>query len=414
MKRILSSLGSLVALSLLFSGTALANVPSLQVAPLSYQGKLKSGVVETGYIDVANPSDESIEVTSNIQAFRQVDARGDLAFYTNPAYTAAITVGLGNFSLGPREAVRVVFNIDPSKLPQGGVYAAIFFRTVPTAQNSNNSYVLQSANVGTLLILTNGNSSPDQGEITGLSAKFLQFGGSGLTGDLGYKNTEGELNSAGFTPSLTTTALPWGHATKMQSGLILPGVTRNFKFSRPGSFFGLIPITVTDSATGVHKTTWVLADTGNYVPGIPVVILGLILLYILAAPRLQILLEKSKPDNGTPTGEEQTPAANLAGSKPPEAESLPSAEASPETLVEAPVEIADPLNPQESPDLQAVEAEELEKEAELDLSEPAPGKKVKVAVTKITKPDRKREHPKAKKAARGKKSSPKSPRKKTS
>jgi hypothetical protein len=330
----------------LFSGPVLADVPSLQVAPLSYQGALKPGVIESGYIDVANPSDQAIQVTSSVSGFRQTDTKGDLAFYSDPDLSAGITVGLANFSLGPRQAVRVAFNLDPSKLPRGGVYAAIFFRTVPSSQNSSSSYVLQSANVGTLLMLTNGPIGTAQGAVTDLSMPFWQFG-SGLTGTLGFKNTAGQLHAAGFKPHLTTAILPWGRRVQLSSGLVLPGVTRDFSFNRPGSFFGLLPVTVTDADSGAHATAWVIADTGFYRLAIPLGIALLLLIY--ASVRLRRRPQKPVPAKIAMDGLSRKP-------------------------VSPPPPSPDPVEPEPESVLEELSAAELEKDAALDLPVPSPKK----------------------------------------
>ena len=242
---------------------ALADTPRLQVAPLQYTDNLNSNTVRTGFIDVSNPTDAPIHLSSSVKGFRQTGTNGDLQFYDDPDLTSGIKVDLTSFDLGPREAVRVLFSVDPTKLPRGGVYAAIFFRTSPTnqASTSSDSFVVQSANVGTLLILTNGGPGAHRGSITKLSLPFWQFG-TGLHGGLNYRNTDTSQVAVAFIPALSSSVLPWGHATKLTTGLVLPGVTRRFGLDRPGSYLGLLPVTISDAATGNHSTVWVFACTG--------------------------------------------------------------------------------------------------------------------------------------------------------
>lgn len=268
---------------------ALADIPSLQVAPLSYTGDLKAGAVSSGFVDVANPSDQNVNIAASVQAFKQIDKKGDLAFSDDPTYSTAIKVGLPIFELGPRQAIRVAFTIDPSKLPQGGVYAALFFRTVPAAQNSDSTYVLQSANVGTLLILTNGGAGAHRGQVTGTSVPFWQTGG-GLSGAIDFTNTDSSPNAVAFKPSLATRVTPWGKSTSMTAGLLMPGVTRQFGFSRPGSFFGLLPVTFIDTQSGGHATAWVLAITGVYRIAVPV---GLVILVLLTIGAVRLVRKLS-------------------------------------------------------------------------------------------------------------------------
>jgi hypothetical protein len=221
---------------------------------------------------VANPTDSSVNVTASVRGWRQTGTTGDLQFYDDPDLSAAITVDLTNFTLGPREAVRDSFSINSSKLPGGGVYAAIFFRTSPPPQSANSSFVVESANVGTLLILTNGKAGPLHGAITALHLPFLQTG-SGLGGSLNFQNTDQSQPAVAVKPQLSSQVLPWGHASAIASGLVLPGYTRHFDWSRPGSYFGPLPVTVTDSVTHAQSTGWVLAITGIYRLLVPAMLL---------------------------------------------------------------------------------------------------------------------------------------------
>jgi hypothetical protein len=248
----------LVAITLA-PAAAHAAVPALQVTPLQYSGTLHSGHLSQGFVDVANPTDATADIQTSVKAWRQTGHNGDLQFYDNPDFAAGIKVDLTDFTLGPREAIRVAFTADPSKLPRGGVYAAIFFRTKPPAQSANSSYVVQSANVGTLLILTNGPSA-NHGSIS-LKLPFWQFG-SGLRGAIDFTNTDHSQTASAVKPALTSRILPWGHANPSTSGLVLPGYTRHFALTRPGSYLGLLPVTITDPATHAQATSNVLAVTG--------------------------------------------------------------------------------------------------------------------------------------------------------
>ncbi len=347
MKKLIRLLLLTVPFALLPS-MALADVPSLQVAPLSYTGNLKPGAIASGFVDVSNPSDQNVAIAANVKAFKQVDKLGDLAFSNDPAYANAITVGLPNFELGPRQAIRVTFSIDPAELPQGGVYAAIFFRTQPTAQNSNSTYVLQSANVGTLLILTNGGAGSYHGSISNMSIPFWQSGG-GLSGSIDFTNTDTSSAAVAFKPSLDTHITPWGAQSSMASGLLLPGVTRQFSFGRPGSFFGLLPITFTDSKTGVHATAWVFAITGAYEVVAP---LSLVILVLLVIAFIQWRRSPRKPApvklptlDGLTRRPQVTPAPAEPNNLPVEYSSEES-----EAAAGAQSEAADPLESEDQPE----------------------------------------------------------------
>jgi hypothetical protein len=258
MKKLL--LWAILAAACLTPAGVSAEIPGLQVNPLQYEEKLTTDKVKLGYIDVANPSDTSISLQSQVQAFRQRGTEGQLEFFDDAQISDGITVDLPKFDLGPREAVRVAFSVDPAKLPKGGVYAVIFFRTIPPAQTSSASYVAESANIGTLLLFDNGGGT-HAGEIASLHLPFWQFG-RGLSGRLAYRNADRSQQAVGFRPALTARVFLRDQSPKISTGLVLPSSTRDFSFERRGAYFGLLPVTVTDTDSGKHVTRWVFACTG--------------------------------------------------------------------------------------------------------------------------------------------------------
>ncbi len=263
-----------LAMLCLWPAAANAGSTSLQVAPLQYEAKLESGKVSTGFIDVANPTGTTITIQSSVRGFKQTGTDGGLEFFDDPILAAAIKPGLTEFALGPREAVRVVFSVDATKLPQGGVYAAIFFNTAPPRESASHSYIAEIANIGTLLLLTNGEGSTHQGQVQGLMLKHWQWGSS-LEGAFSFTNTDHTAQPVGFKPQLNVRVMPWGHRQDTETGFVLPGTTRQFSFTRPGAYFGLLTVTVADADTGTHTTSWVLACTGWCRWAVPVVIVAL-------------------------------------------------------------------------------------------------------------------------------------------
>ncbi len=261
MKKLLAAV--LLFATLLPSIPAEADVPGLQVNPLLYEDTLTSSTVKLGYIEVSNPSDTTITLQSRVQGFRQKDNQGRLSFFDDPQISDGIKVDLATFDLGSHEAIRVAFSVDPAKLPKGGVYAVIFFRTIPPAQSSVSSFVAESANIGTLLLLQNGGLGVHVGQITHLNLPFWQFD-RGISGTLDYRNTNRSTTAVGFKPALTGRVLPWGSAPRLATGLVLPGSERQFAVSRPGSYFGLLPVTLTDIESHQNSTQWVFAITGWY------------------------------------------------------------------------------------------------------------------------------------------------------
>jgi hypothetical protein len=231
------------------------------VSPLLYEDIL-GDKAKNGSIDVANPTDAPITVDVSVQGFKQVGSAGDMEFFDNPDLIEGIRTDLKSFDIGARERVRVLFTVDPAKLPQGGVFGAIFFKTRPSEKaGSNSSFVAQSANVGTLIVLRNHGNASTQGGIAGLNLPFWQFGG-GLRGTVMIENTSPTKGGVAFRPGLESQVLPWGSSVVHDSGLILPSNHREFAIVRPGSFFGLLPFQVRDISTGTDRTVWVFATTG--------------------------------------------------------------------------------------------------------------------------------------------------------
>ncbi len=258
MKRLLFS----VCLLLILAPAAVFADSSLQLNPLKYEDNLGDATVRQGFVEVSNPSDTSVNITTSVRGFRQVGLDGNLEFYDDPVLTAGIIPNLGAFTLGPREAIRVTFSVNPSKLPHGGVYAAIFFRTLPEASASNVSYLLESANVGTLLLLNNGSAGSPVGSLKTVSMSFWQFS-SKLKGSLIYHNADRNLGGFAVTPKLSAKIQPFGKIHPLTSSLVLPQASRKIDFAIPGAYIGLIPVHI---AADVHsgKTVWIFACTGFY------------------------------------------------------------------------------------------------------------------------------------------------------
>ena len=231
----------------------------LKVTPLKYEESLEVGEQKSGYVDIANPNDSSVLVRTSVEGFRQINNQGDLEFFEDERLEAGITIDLEQFELGPREAVRIQFDINTNNLPEGGVYAALFFETDAQEITGDISGIGTTARVGTLLILQNGEGEVS-GEISELAVPFWQFG-TGITGNLSIYNEESE-RAVGFNPELAVKITPWGERAEQESGLVLPGVTRDFDLVRRGDYIGILPVTVYDEATGQEASTWVFAVTG--------------------------------------------------------------------------------------------------------------------------------------------------------
>ncbi len=265
LRRISCILVLATAILLASAGSAAASAPALKVAPLMYRQTIQDNTPKIGYVDVSNPTDGPLTINTQVQAFRQINLSGNLEYYDDPAIAKGIKFGLMQFTLGPREAYRVAFTVDPRELPKGGVYAALFFQTVPPPQNGGVSFIAESAKVGSLLVITNGNGERS-GTITGAPGPF-QFG-SGITGTLAYRNDGQPPMGVAYNPQLSIKAGPFGEPAEYNGPLIFPGNTRSMDYQRPGDYFGIFPLVVEDRVTGKTSYHWMLVVTGNWRPAL--------------------------------------------------------------------------------------------------------------------------------------------------
>lgn len=245
----------------------------LKVAPLKYEEHMELGSDKSGFVTVSNPNDTTITVSTYVRGFRQIDLDGNLEFYESEHLSEGIKINVDKFDLGPREAARLLFTVESNKLPEGGVYAVLFFETTAQKSSTDTSSIETGSRVGTLLILENGDKGVKQGAIEDLDVGFWQSG-SGIEGAVLYNNTDAEL-ALGFNPELTGNVL-WGKDRSIDSGLVLPGVTREFPFEFDGNYFGLLPITFADDVGGSEATYWVFAVTGVWQFIVPFAILALL------------------------------------------------------------------------------------------------------------------------------------------
>lgn len=234
----------IIAVGCVFAGAFFVSPPlsaaSLKVAPLEYRATLKQGDKKKGFIDVSNPTKETVRVTTSVQAFRQVDDNGSLRFFDSEQLSAGVKLDLDEFELGPREAVRMYFLLDPSRLPSGDVYGAIFFTTAPTTPKTG---VGQSVKLGTLLSIVNGTPGQRDAEVTGLSVATLQFSDT-LSGTYRIKNVADPKKATGFYPTVQVQAAPLGEAKKQTGKLTFAGITRTNDFTLKTLPIGIYKVSV--------------------------------------------------------------------------------------------------------------------------------------------------------------------------
>ncbi len=228
--------------------------PALKIAPLQYQETIPLGKIKQGFIDISNPTNQTLHLSSSVQAFRQVDTAGHLQFYESERMRLGIIPELSTFDLGPREAIRMKFTIDP-----------IFVRTIPDASANQGNRLITSARIGTLMILTIGTGGVERGTISRLEVPFFNFG-SGIKGSLDYKNSGPSAKSVAFKPMLTAKVGFWGSAEQVKSSLVLPDSTRRIQVEQKGSYIGFIPVKIasTNTKTTQSTTTYIIAMTGYW------------------------------------------------------------------------------------------------------------------------------------------------------
>lgn len=246
----------LAALLASFLGNDVVGAIGLKVAPLDYTVVLKKGEKQKGFIDLSNPTAVTLRVKTSVQAFRQTDDRGSLTFYDNELVSAGVKPDLDEFELGPREAVRMYFLVDGTKLPQGDIFAAIFFTTQPTKQGAG---VTELIRLGTLLNVTNGTPGQRQAVIDDLEVPFIQFG-SEVKGTYRVRNTGDPQKSTGFYPTVVLAIEPFYQELVQRGRLVFAGRARENSFEIPSSRLGFYKISA--SYGDSRKDQWVLVLDG--------------------------------------------------------------------------------------------------------------------------------------------------------
>ena len=196
----------------------------LKVAPLEYKTTLKKDEVQQGFVDVSNPSSVAVNVSTSVQAFKQINNDGGLQFYDEGLVSTGIRPELKQFELGPRESLRLFFSVDGRTLPEGDVYAALFFSTEPSAEQPG---VGQSVRVGTILSIINTTPGSRKAEVTGVRMPLIQLDDT-AKGTYSIKNTGPE--TSGFYPEVKVSVWP-GSSKTLDGSLVFGGRERTNDFS---------------------------------------------------------------------------------------------------------------------------------------------------------------------------------------
>ena len=224
------------------------NTFGLKVAPLEFKATLETGKNKKGFVDVSNPTNEVLEVTSSVQAFRQRDNSGTLEFFDNEQVEAGVQLDLKSFELPPQSALRMYFVLNSSRLPSGDVFASIFFTT---RKASSDVFAINSAiRVGTLLSIVNGTPGSRTAEVTQLSAAPVQWGV--VEGRYGIKNTAHPGTVTGFYPKVNVGLSPFGEQKTSNASLLFAGRERQNEFTISPGFGGIYQLTVSYGKSQKH------------------------------------------------------------------------------------------------------------------------------------------------------------------
>ena len=247
---------------------------SLKISPLRYDTMLASGEKQKGFVDVSNPSSESVHVKLSVQAFRQTNDSGSLEFYDNPRMNSGVLLDYAETTLGPRETLHLAFVLDGTKLVSGDNFAVIFATTIP----GENGAGQQAVRVGTLLIINNSTPSAHDATIEDLSGQLLQLG-DGLHITFGVHNTADANATSGFSPMIAITAWPYIQET-VTGPLVFAGRTRTVDYSLKGNYLGILAIHVKTGSS--EQVIYRLAVTGFWRILLPMILVAIVLTVWLA------------------------------------------------------------------------------------------------------------------------------------
>ena len=260
---------------------AAAAVPALKLAPLQYRTHLELGAPQTGILDVSNPTGAPVKLQTEVQGFRQTDNDGTLEYYDDERLRAAITPSLGAFTLGPREAVRLSFVVDPNKLGPGGSYGVIFVRTLPSGPAP--AQLGTSARIGTLLIMDVAGTGQRQGTVGLTALPAWHYGSAPIRVQLTYHNTGTARTALAFAPQLEL-SLDHQPAAVVPDPFVFPGRTRTVATSfKPGNRIGLVTVRVGDTSGGsspVTRRIWLVSGYWTWLLPLLIIIgLGVVIGY---------------------------------------------------------------------------------------------------------------------------------------
>ena len=207
---------------------------------------------------MSNPTGQRLEISSSVKGFKQIESGQKLSFYDDKQLAEAFVIDSPSFVLEPRQAVRVYFGVDATKLPSGDVLAALLFTTSEPKKGAKGTVVAQSVSVGTLITLQS-EEVEHKAKVQSVEVPFLQLG-QRLSGSYSIKNPAESGTANAFYPAVTIKTDPSGLLLTKTDQLLSAGITRTSSFSSAQNMVGFYKVIV--STEGSSKQVWVFAILG--------------------------------------------------------------------------------------------------------------------------------------------------------
>lgn len=223
----------------------------LRIQPAVVRDTIAPNERKKGFVDIINPTGATITVSLSVQAARQVDGQGNLAFFDDNQLKEGLRLDYDEVELRGHEALRLYYLVDAAKLPPGDVLAAVFATVKPQAEGP----AVQALRVGTVVALSNS-STKREVRLMDVRMPLLQFGDA-LTADFSIKNTASPVNV--LFPAITVETAPYGNQ-EVSGPLVTAGNSRTISYRKAGNYIG--PVYVKIHSHGAVQGQWVFAVTG--------------------------------------------------------------------------------------------------------------------------------------------------------